>query len=273
MSKPFLKWAGGKSKLVPFIQTFLPKNQQRRLVEPFAGSASLSLGLEFDEYWINDSNADLINLYQILANEKIEFIDYAESFFIPENNQETAFYHWRERFNHSVDLTEKSALFIYLNRHAFNGLCRYNSKGGFNVPFGRYKSPYFPKAEMLAFVAKSPRMRFFNEDFSQILLKTSLDDVVYCDPPYVPMSETASFTSYTKQGFDIDEQLKLSNLANNHATKTQGILISNHDTPVTRKLYQNAQIQTVQVQRNIAAKGDSRKKVAELLAIYDKDVI
>ena len=267
MSKPFLKWAGGKSKLVPFIQNHLPKNRQR-LVEPFAGSASLSLGVEFDEYWINDSNSDLITLYRTLAEQKRDFMDYAQSFFIPENNQETVFYRFREQFNQSQNPIEKSALFIYLNRHAFNGLCRYNSKGGFNVPFGRYKSPYFPKDEMLAFIQKSSRMRFFNDDFSQILLKASLDDVVYCDPPYVPMSETASFTSYTKHGFDIGEQLKLATLANNQVEKTQGILISNHDTPVTRKLYHQATIATVQVQRNISAKAESRKKVAELLAIY-----
>lgn len=270
MPKPFLKWAGGKSKLVPFIQNHLPQHSQRnkRLVEPFAGSASLSLGLEFDEYWLNDTNNDLIQLYQVLAEQKHEFIDYAQSFFTADNNQETSFYQLRERFNHSTDSVEKSALFIYLNRHAFNGLCRYNSKGGFNVPFGRYKSPYFPKDEMLAFIAKSPRMRFFSDDFSQILLKTSLDDVVYCDPPYVPISETASFTSYTKNGFDIAEQMKLADLANEHNAQTQGILISNHDTPVTRKLYHQATIATVQVQRNISANGSSRKKVAELLAIY-----
>lgn len=267
MAKPFLKWAGGKSKLVPFIQAYLPASR-KRLVEPFAGSASLSLGLEFDEYWINDSNSDLITLYRTLSDDKQNFIDYAQSFFTAENNQESVFYTLRDRFNQSQNPVEKSALFIYLNRHAFNGLCRYNSKGGFNVPFGRYKSPYFPKDEMLAFITKSPRMRLFNQDFSQILPQTSLDDVVYCDPPYVPMSETASFTSYTKNGFDIGEQLKLADLANVYATQTQGILISNHDTPVTRKLYQNADIQTVQVQRNISANGSSRKKVAELLAIW-----
>lgn len=272
MSKPFLKWAGGKTKLVPFIASHFPTHQiKQRLVEPFAGSASISLGLEFDEYWINDSNTDVINLYQILVREKQCFIDYAQSFFTPDKNQEAVYYTFRERFNHSQDVVEKSALFIYLNRHAFNGLCRYNSKGGFNVPFGRYKSPYFPKAEMLAFIEKSSRMQFFNQDFSHILLQTSLEDVVYCDPPYVPISETASFTSYTKQGFDIGEQVKLADLANTHAPQTQGILISNHDTPLTRKLYKNAKIEMVQVQRNISAKGDSRKKVAELLAIYTED--
>ena len=141
MTKPFLKWAGGKSKLVPLIQNQLPTAM--RLVEPFAGSAAVTLALEFDAYLLNDSNADLIGLYQTLKQEKQDFIDYAQSFFTLENNQETRFYDLREQFNHSTNTTERSALFIYLNRHAFNGLCRYNSKGGFNVPFGRYKLPYF----------------------------------------------------------------------------------------------------------------------------------
>ena len=147
MSKPFLKWAGGKYKLVPFIETHIPTKKRKRLIEPFSGSAALSLSLDFERYLLNDINTDLIVLFSNLKTEKHSFIDYAHSFFIPENNNEKKYYDLRDRFNHSTDTIERAALFVYLNRHAFNGLCRYNSKGCFNVPFGRYKSPYFPQQD------------------------------------------------------------------------------------------------------------------------------
>ncbi|WP_019520033.1 DNA adenine methylase [Faucicola boevrei] len=267
MTKPFLKWAGGKSKLVPFIEQNLPKKRYC-LVEPFVGSASVALQLDFDEYILNDTNQDLINLYQTLSEQKQGFIDYAQSFFTTDNNQETRFYELRDEFNDSNDIVKKSALFIYLNRHAFNGLCRYNRKGGFNVPFGRYKSPYYPKAELQSFVNKSPRMQFFCGDFAQIFSKVSQDDVIYCDPPYMPLNKTSSFTSYAKDGFNFDDQIRLATLAKDFIHQSQGVLISNHDTEQTRLLYQGAVIKTVQVQRNISAKGSSRQKVGEILAIY-----
>ena len=251
MSKPFLKWAGGKYKLVPFIETHIPTKKRKRLIEPFSGSAALSLSLDFERYLLNDINTDLIVLFSNLKTEKHSFIDYAHSFFIPENNNEKKYYDLRDRFNHSTDTIERAALFVYLNRHAFNGLCRYNSKGCFNVPFGRYKSPYFPETEMPALDAA--------ED----------GDTIYCDPPYAPLSETSSFTSYSKSGFDLDEQKRLAEIAKQTARRAHGILISNHDTTFTREIYRGAVIKTVEVQRSIAAKGSSRKKVGELLAIYE----
>lgn len=268
MSKPFLKWAGGKSKLTPFIAEHLPK-QRHRLVEPFVGSASVSLQLDFDEYWLGDNNADLINLYQTLAHEKEDFINYTQSFFHETYNQESQFYQLRETFNHTTDVVEKSALFIYLNRHAFNGLCRYNKKGQFNVPFGKYKNPYFPKDEMSNFVQKSSKMRFFCGDFGGMFDDLNSDDTVYCDPPYLPLTDTANFTQYNQNSFDLDNQSRLADLSKTHQYTTQRILISNHDTPLARKLYQGAEIKSILVQRNISAKGESRKKVGEILAIFN----
>ena len=266
-SKPFLKWAGGKHKLVSFIASHLPASR-RRLIEPFAGSAALSLALEFDAYLLNDTNPDLITLFQTLKNEKQAFIDYARQYFTGEHNQENHFYALREQFNYSENQTERAALFIYLNRHAFNGLCRYNSKGQFNVPFGRYRAPYFPEKEMLAFIQKSNRIEIQCGDFQTTLQKAGNDDTIYCDPPYVPLSATASFTAYSKDSFNLDEQSRLAIAAQETANQSQGVLISNHDTELTRELYRNAQLAMVSVQRNIAASGSSRQKVGELLAIY-----
>ena len=268
-SKPFLKWAGGKHKLVPFIEHNLPSSARKRLIEPFCGSAALSLALDFEHYLLNDINADVIGLFRILKEEKSGFIDYARSFFNSDNNNDSKFYELREQFNSSKNLHERSALFIYLNRHAFNGLCRYNSKGAFNVPFGRYKSPYFPQQEMEGFIQKSDRVELMCGDFQTTLSLIDNTDTVYCDPPYAPLSPTASFTTYAKEGFNLDDQIRLSQTAQQIATNSQGVLISNHDTEFTRDIYSSAILKTVEVQRNIAAKGSSRKKVGELLAIYE----
>lgn len=169
MSKPLLKWAGGKYKLARFIETHLPSRTRKRLIEPFAGSAAVSLVLEFDAYLLNDTNADLIGLFQTLKEQKQEFIGYARSFFTAENNESSRYYELREQFNQSRDRAERAALFVYLNRHAFNGLCRYNSKGGFNVPFGKYKAPYFPEAEMQGFLQKTDRIELACGDFQAAL--------------------------------------------------------------------------------------------------------
>lgn len=140
--KPFLKWAGSKYKIIARIVASLPKGQQ--LIEPFAGSGAVFLNTNFDEYLIADTNADLINLFQQIQTHGKDFIAYGETFFTPENNTEAGFYILRDEFNACQDISKKSALFVYLNRHCFNGLCRYNSSGKFNVPFGRYAKPASP---------------------------------------------------------------------------------------------------------------------------------
>lgn len=268
MSKPFLKWAGGKAKLVPFIELHLPSAERKRLVEPFAGSGAVSFGIEFDSYLLADTNADLINLFQSLKSEKQSFIDYVQSFFVADNNQEERFYELRTQFNQSQDKLERSALFMYLNRHGYNGLCRYNRSGGFNVPFGRYKTVYFPEDEMNYFIERSDRVELLHGDFEAAFSKVTSDDLVYCDPPYVPLSETAHFTAYSQDGFSHQDQERLAKLAIDTAKNTQGVLISNHDTPVTRELYEGADIQTISVQRNISSKGNNRTKANEILAIF-----
>lgn len=267
-SKPFLKWAGGKTKLIPFIQKNMPQQTGKRLIEPFAGSAAVSLALDFDAYLLNDTNQDLIGLYRVLKTEKLEFVRFAQSFFTGAFNQEEKFYDLRTEFNASNNAVEKAALFVYLNRHAFNGLCRYNRKGEFNVPFGRYRKPYFPKEEMLAFIAKSDRFELMCGDFQAALNSAETGDVIYCDPPYVPLSETASFTAYAMNDFNLEDQSRLAAAVEQVAQKNIAVLVSNHDTAFTREIYRAARLERVEVQRNIAAKGSSRQKVGELLAVY-----
>lgn len=167
--KPFLKWAGSKYKIIDRILNTLPNG--RRLIEPFAGSGAVFLNADFEEYLIADTNSDLINLYKQVQSHGKDFIAYASALFTPDNNTEASFYALRAEFNACTEPARKSALFVYLNRHCFNGLCRYNSKGQFNVPFGRYTKPAFPNIEMLNFHEKSKRAVFKVADFFQKMKK------------------------------------------------------------------------------------------------------
>ena len=140
--KPFLKWAGNKYRIVNKIRGLLPPG--RRLIEPFAGAAAVFLNTHYAYNIVNDLNVDLINLYLVLKAHGPAFIDECKSLFVPDNNSPDAYYALRQEFNETKDRVRKSALFLYLNRHGYNGLCRYNSEGSFNVPFGRYKKRIFP---------------------------------------------------------------------------------------------------------------------------------
>ena len=197
LTRPFLKWAGGKYRLLDRLLPSIPAGA--RLVEPFVGSGAVFLNAGFTSYLLCDLNADLIGLYRTLRRDGERFIAEARALFTPGNNTQEAFLRLREAFNASSDAEERSALFLYLNRHSYNGLVRYNSKGIYNVPFGKYKAPYFPERELTAFLDKLRRcdVTFAVQDFRSTFAALRPGDVVYCDPPYAPVSATANFTSYT----------------------------------------------------------------------------
>lgn len=264
--KPFLKWAGGKFRVVPKILELLPKG--KRLIEPFVGSGAVFINTEFDRYMLGDSNADLINLFLQLQNEGEAFVSYASTLFNVENTAEESYYVLREAFNNTNDIRYKSALFVYLNKHCFNGLCRYNAKGGFNVPYGGKRNPSFPKLEMLGFIEKAKNAEFRHIDFVKVMETAELGDVVYCDPPYVPLSDTANFTSYSKGGFSLDEQNKLAEMALRLQNRGIPVIISNHNTDYTQKIYKDAQIHEFDVQRHISCDGTNRNKAKELIAVF-----
>jgi DNA adenine methylase len=264
--RPFLKWAGNKYRTLTWIIPLLP--QGRRLIEPFAGSAALFLNADYESYLINDINPDLIALYQVLQKKGKEFIDYTYSFFTPQNNTPAAYYRLRTRFNSLSNTVEKAALFIYLNRHGYNGLCRYSASGIFNVPFGRYKQPYFPHQEMLAFYHRAQRAEFISLDFRQVFARARQGAVVYADPPYVPLSKTAYFTAYNKTTFSLREQQALVQNAERLAKRGVPVLISNHDTPFIRQAYCNAKVTGFSVPRFISCKGQQRTPAQEILALF-----
>ena len=152
-TRAFLKWAGGKYALVDSITARLP--QGRVLVEPFVGAGSVFLNTDYEAYLLADINPDLIDFYNLLKSAPEAVIQQARALFCPVNNQRDAYFELRAAFNQCHEARERAALFLYLNRHGYNGLCRYNKKGGFNVPFGKYKAPYFPEAELWAFAEKA----------------------------------------------------------------------------------------------------------------------
>lgn len=264
-----LKWAGGKKKLVEHIRRNLPMDGKRRLIEPFVGGGSVFLNLDFDEYLLVDMNKDLINLFNILKKNHTAYIIEAEKYFTSNQNTPECYYQLRKEFNESNDPLYRSLIFLYMNRHGYNGLCRYNKSGGYNVPFGRYKKPYFPKAELEYFAEKAQKAQFLHGDFTLAFDDAKSGDVIYCDPPYSPINQTSNFTAYSGNSFGDIEQHKLVNEADKARGKGIATLISNHYVTFTKELYQNAdKIDVLKVQRTISQKGHLRVKVDEVMALY-----
>ncbi|WP_415719961.1 Dam family site-specific DNA-(adenine-N6)-methyltransferase [Photobacterium ganghwense] len=265
--RAFLKWAGGKYSLVEEIKHRLPP--ARKLVEPFVGAGSVFLNTDYEQYLLADINPDLINLYNILKTQPEQYVKDSKALFTPEYNKKGAYLEIRATFNATRDPYLRSLYFLYMNRHGFNGLCRYNKQGGFNVPFGSYKRPYFPEEEMFVFADKAKRAMFVCEGYQQTFSRARKGSVIYCDPPYAPLSTTANFTSYSGNGFSLDDQAALADVAERAATERQiPVLISNHDTTLTRRLYHGADLSVVKVKRTISRNGSGRNKVDELLALF-----
>lgn len=265
--RAFLKWAGGKYSLVEQIVKHLPEGDS--LVEPFVGAGSVFLNTDYQNYVLADINHDLISLFNTIKSHPQKFIDDARILFNKQNNCAEAFYELRDFFNQTKSDYQKSLLFLYLNRHCYNGLCRYNSKGEFNVPFGRnHAKVYFPEQEIIAFSEKAQRAKFICAPYHSVMENTPEGAVVYCDPPYAPLSVSSNFTAYYSVDFGVDDQKKLAILANDLAQKNIPVLISNHDTIETRDWYYQATLHVVTSRRSINSNGLGRKKIDELLALY-----
>jgi len=268
--RSFLKWAGSKYAIRKHILEHLPAG--KRLIEPFAGSGVIFLNSHYSSYTLGENNADLINLYQLIQQEGTGFIEDCRAYFAPKNNSAKIYYAFRNDFNNILgnvsQKRQRALLFLYLNRHGYNGLCRYNSQGYYNVPFGQHNKVLFPEKRMLHFHEKSRNARFIHADFRQTLTSAKPGDIVYCDPPYVPLSDTAKFTRYTQQEFTQTDQAILAETAEQLASRGVCVVISNHDTPETRRYYCNASITSLSVQRNISCLGQNRQKAPELIAVF-----
>ncbi|MFZ7255961.1 Dam family site-specific DNA-(adenine-N6)-methyltransferase [Avibacterium avium] len=267
--RPFLKWAGGKFRLTEQINKLFPKKKQC-LIEPFVGAGAVFLNSQFERYILVDINADLINLFNTVKQDVTLYIEAVKTvFFHPDANTPDYYYARRAQFNQSTNNFERSVLFLYLNRFGFNGLCRYNSKNEFNVPFGRYKTHYFPEIELRYFAHKAQSAVFICADFHEAFKFADENSVIYCDPPYAPIKQESNFTSYAGNEFSLEHQQALAELAHRTARERQiPVLISNHDTKFTRQIYHGAKIKRLKVQRSISQASHKRIKVNELIASF-----
>jgi DNA adenine methylase len=268
VKRPFLKWAGGKTNLVAAIRGAAPAHASR-LIEPFVGSGALALNFGCPVNFLADANRDLIDVYSELKRGGARFIEDCTGLFTKKNNSAAAFYALREEFNATENRRRKAALFVYLNRHDYNGLCRYNASGRFNVPFGRYVAPRFPRAEMMQFHTLLQSCVLAHADFRTVLAQAGEGDFVYCDPPYSPASTTANFTAYAKAGFSPKDQCDLAMCCVAARRRGAVVVLSNHDTPETRNLYRDAdECRELLVARRISCNGAKRTKASELLVVY-----
>ena len=265
--RPFLKWAGGKYSLLPELYHLIPEG--KRLVEPFVGGGSVFLNSEKHEsFLLADVNADLINLYQMLEVDHIRVCSLAKILFERANSEE-AYKELRDEFNNQrMGAPERAAAFLFLNRHCFNGLIRYNRDGFFNVGWGKYGAPYFPEIEIKAFKLKSHKCVFLNAGYRRTLALAGDGDVVYCDPPYEPLPGTAGFTNYAAGGFSWADQISLAESCVAAHQRGAKVLISNSTAPRVLELYQQHgfTLHHVDARRAISSKGSTRETAKDIVA-------
>lgn len=251
---PPLKWAGGKRWLVPKLREYWESERDRRLVEPFSGGLAVTLGLTPKRALLNDINPHLINFYQWLKKGLV--ID------LRMTNDEGRFYRYRQRFNKLLaqgkgDTAEAASLFYYLNRTCFNGLCRFNRRGEFNVPFGSYKTINY-KSNFLEYREVLSDWKFACGSFDKVKLRRT--DFVYADPPY-----DVEFTQYSKDGFDWQDQVRTAEWLTQHPGP---VILSNQATKQITELYADLGYRLVRLPapRRISCNGD-RTPAEEVLAI------
>lgn len=264
-ARPFIKWAGGKARLVPELLRRLPDDaSRRRHVEPFVGGGALFFARRPPSALLCDSNGHLIDTYKAVRNDLARVLDALETL-ATEHSEET-FLKVRALMNHA-ELPEvaRAAMFIYLNKTAFNGLYRVNQAGEFNVPFGRYLNPKIrdPLGLTLA-SAVLQRAELACQDFVDTLERCGAEDFVYLDPPYMPMTDT-SFTAYTPGGFGDNEQARLADAIDQLDARGGRFLLSQSDHASVRARYARYHVEEVTNVRNVSCKGEGRGRVTELL--------
>ncbi len=252
--RPPLKWAGGKRWQVPHVRRLWEPHRGRRLVEPFCGGMAVTLGLAPDRALLNDVSPHLVNVYR--------WIQRGLTVAIPMRNDSRSYYAHRVRFNTllgagGADTAEAAALFLYLNRTGYNGLCRFNSRGRYNVPFGRYRRIAY-RTDFSEYAAAFARYEFTSTDFEAVPLRD--DDFVYADPPY-----DVEFTHYAAGGFGWAEQERAARWLAAHPGP---VVLSNQRTPRIVELYQDLgfTLLPLTAPRLISCTGD-RTPAQEILAI------
>ena len=287
-AKPFVKWVGGKTQLLGEVEKSLPGNfdsiEDAVYVEPFVGGGAVLFWIlqkypNISQAVINDINPDLINVYKVIKDTPDALISllrqYQDSYIgLDDEDRKELYLANRKTFNQkAVSKEEMAALFIFLNRTCFNGLYRVNSKGEFNVPYGKYANPRIcDEANLLAVSRLLQKVKILCGDFSDTLQYASAKSLFYFDPPYKPLSETSSFTSYAKEGFNDEEQKRLGAFCLEISKKHAMFVASNSDPQGVNpkedffdKVYSTFQIRKVQATRMINANPNGRGKLSEIM--------
>lgn len=266
-ARPVLKWAGGKTQLLPQILARLPERIETYF-EPFLGGAAVFFALaardRFQRAVLSDRNPELVSVYRALQ-EDVEGVIRALSRM---RHSETEYY--RVRAASPRGLVQRAARIIYLNKTGYNGLYRVNRSGQFNVPFGSYKNPTICDAENLRAAARAlQRVEVVEADFEEVCRRAGAGDAVYLDPPYVPLSKTASFTAYDRHPFGPSEHERLARVFAELGRRGVHALLSNSNTPETRALYSGFRAQKVKVARPINSRPNARGPIDELLVVAE----
>jgi len=267
-SYPFVKWAGGKRQLLPQMEKYFPKHYNR-YIEPFIGGGAVFFHLIPENSIISDNNPDLINCYKVIKDDVERLIKSLKKHIY----EKIYYYEIRaldrdvKKFAELSDI-EKASRSIYLNKTGYNGLYRVNSKGLFNVPFGRHKNPKICDETNLRNVSQTlKKVEIFLGSFEICLDFVEKDDFIYFDPPYFPLSDTALFTSYTKNSFDKSSQLKLFEVFMELNERGCNLMLSNSYSEFILDLYKDFKIITLKAKRNINSNSQKRGLINEVLIL------
>lgn len=261
---PFLKWAGGKRKLVDAILSAAPASFHRYL-EPFVGGGAVAFALNHHTMLLNDANSELINVYRVVRDQLEELLPLLDAY--QRRHSEAYFYEVRAQKVADLHPVVQAARLIYLNKTCFNGLYRVNRQGEFNVPFGRYKHPLlYNLADIRQASSVLQQTELFAEDYLTFLkLHARAGDFIYLDPPYVPVSQYSDFKRYTKEQFRECDQYALAQLYDELIAAGAFPVLSNSYSTLTLELYAKHHIQVIQASRTINHQGMGREPVPEIL--------
>lgn len=265
---PVVKWVGGKRQLLDEIRPLLPK-KINSYCEPFLGGGAVLFSVQPSKAIVNDLNGDLITVYETIRDDVESLIESLEK----HENTSEYFYAIRDMDRNkevyqAMSKVERASRLIYLNKTCYNGLFRVNSAGEFNSPFGHYKNPNIVNEPVLRAVSKylsSSKITFCNEDFAATLDRIGKGGFVYLDPPYDPVSDTASFTGYNKGGFDRNEQIRLKGCCDELTRRGIKFMLSNSATDFIKELYKEYNISIVQAKRAINSDASKRGAIEEVL--------
>ena len=271
---PVVKWVGGKRQLLSAILPYIENRSYDTYIEPFIGGGAVLFALLPERAIVNDYNEELIQVYEVIRDDVEKLIARLQDH--EAHHSESYYYEvraWdREESYEKLSPLEKAARFLYLNKTGYNGLFRVNRKGQFNVPFGKYKHPNIVNEETLQAVSRYFRekeVHFYHQDYADILAMAEPGDLVYLDPPYMPLSASSSFTSYTDKGFSYEEQRRLKEECDKLRERGIPFIESNSDCEAIRELYREYTIRTVQAVRSINSQGNKRGKINEVLISYE----